>query len=392
MRRLALGRLVSMAGTDASGIALGWALFAQTHSTAWLSLSLLLTIGGGSLLAPLGGRLGDRVDRRRLMIACEVASAAAFTTLVFVHTPAALLGVSVLATASGAAYGPAAGAAIAHLAGDADLSRANALISTGGNLGRTAGRIAAGVIVAAVGPGAVFALDAASFAASALLTASVAGSFGGGVALGAGRASGRAGLRELIQHPVLRPLAASACVSTFVTSFSMTAEVPLAVEIGGGAVALGVLAAGWGAGMVAGSWLAGRVLHAGNEATGVLAGRATMAVGLGLVALAPALPPTTASYVVGGLGGGFMGVGSQSLILRRTPEAMRARALAALDACRNLAFGAGVIAAGAVVGLLGPRPVYALVGIGVLIGCLPLVALVTRLGGPRALRPAPAIA
>jgi MFS family permease len=167
----------------------------------------------------------------------------------------------------------------------------------------------------------------------------------------------------------------------------MTAEVPLAVELGGGAVALGVLAAGWGAGMVAGSSLAGRLLHAGNEATGVLSGRLTMAVGLGLVALAPELPEVTASYVLGGLGGGFMGVASQSLILRRAPEAVRARTLAALDACRNMSFGAGVIAAGAVVGLLGSRPVYALVGIGVLFGCLPLAVLVSRLGGPRALRP-----
>src|SRR4051794_27746706 len=164
-----------MAGTDASAIALGWALYTQTHSAALLSLSLLLTIGGGSLLAPLGGLLADRVDRRRLMIACEVTSAALFTVLVFVHTPAALLGVSALATASGAAYGPAAGAAIAQLAGDRDLAWANGRVATGGNLGRTAGRIGAGVVVAALGPGAVFALDAASFATSALLTASVAG-------------------------------------------------------------------------------------------------------------------------------------------------------------------------------------------------------------------------
>jgi MFS family permease len=326
------------------------------------------------------------------MIACELVSAALFAALAVVHSPAALLGVSVLATATGAAFGPAAGAAIAHVAGDRDLAWANGLVATGGNVGRTAGRIGAGALVAVLGPGAVFALDATSFAASACLIASVRRPLGGGVALGRGRSSARAGLRALVHHTVLRPLAASACVSTFVTSFSMTAEVPFAVNLGGGAVALGALAAGWGAGMVAGSWLAGRALHADNEATGVLAGRATMAAGLGLVALAPALGPAIASYVLGGLGGGFMGVGSQSLILRRTPEEMRARTLAALDACRNLSFGVGVLAAGAVVGMVGPRPVYALVGLGVLIGCLPLAALVARLGGPRALRRAPAMA
>jgi hypothetical protein len=36
--------------------------------------------------------------------------------------------------------------------------------------------------------------------------------------------------------------------------------------------------------------------------------------------------------------------------------------------------------------------VYALVGAGVALGCVPLLALVSRLGGPRALRPAAAVA
>jgi hypothetical protein len=87
-----------------------------------------------------------------------------------------------------------------------------------------------------------------------------------------------------------------------------------------------------------------------------------------------------------------MGVASQSLILRRTPEHMRARMLAALDIVRNASFGIGVLLAGIVVAALGPRPVYALVGMGVLLGCLPLLALVRRLGGLRALRPAVAVA
>jgi hypothetical protein len=78
--------------------------------------------------------------------------------------------------------------------------------------------------------------------------------------------------------------------------------------------------------------------------------------------------------------------------MRRTPEHMRARMLASLDMLRNASFGVGVLLAGLVVGALGPRPVYALVGAGVALGCVPLLALVSRLGGPRALRPAAAVA
>jgi MFS family permease len=168
----------------------------------------------------------------------------------------------------------------------------------------------------------------------------------------------------------------------------MTAEIPLVFELGAGALGLGALTACWGGGMVLGSWYAGRALHRGNEATGVLAGRLAMAAGVTLVALSPALGPMLVCYLVGGAGGGFMGVAAQSLLMRSTPDHQRARMLGAVEACRNVAFGLGVVGAGAAVTLAGARPVYAVVGVGMALGTLPVAALVASLGGPRALRPA----
>jgi hypothetical protein len=81
-----------------------------------------------------------------------------------------------------------------------------------------------------------------------------------------------------------------------------------------------------------------------------------------------------------------MGVAAQSLIMRAVPDHLRARTLGAIDACRNVAFGAGVIGAGALVTLVGARPVYAAVGLTMALGTLPVAALVLRLGGPRPLR------
>jgi MFS family permease len=165
----------------------------------------------------------------------------------------------------------------------------------------------------------------------------------------------------------------------------MTAEVPLVFEMGIGALGLGALTASWGVGMVLGSWLGGRALHPGNEATGVLAGRLAMAAGVGLVAVAPGIVPMLACYLLGGVGGGFMGVAAQSLILRRTPDRLRARTLGTIEACRNTAFGLGIAGAGAMVGLAGPRPVYAAVGVAMALGTLPVAAVVFRLGAPRRL-------
>ncbi|MEA2255818.1 MAG: hypothetical protein QOG35_1863 [Solirubrobacteraceae bacterium] len=392
VRRLAISRFVSMAGTDASGVAIGFALYAQTHSAAWLSLSLMLTVGVGALLAPLGGRAGDLVDRRRLMIAAEVAAAAVFVILALVHTPIALLALGLLATAIGTVFGPASGAAIAHVAGEQHLSWASGVIATGTNVGKTAGRLGAGVLIALLGVGSVFVVDAVSFLVSAWLIASVRRAFRaraqepGADGLASAPAA-QSGLRLVLGEPRLRLVVASACISTFATAFSMTAEVPLVFELGAGALGLGALTACWGGGMIAGSWYAGRALHRGNEATGVFVGRAAMAVGVGLVSVAPSLGPMLACYLLGGLGGGLMGVAAQSLTLRNAPDHLRARMLGAIDACRNVTFGLGVIGAGALVGLLGARPVYAAVGLTMALGTLPVAALVARLAAPRALRP-----
>jgi MFS family permease len=165
----------------------------------------------------------------------------------------------------------------------------------------------------------------------------------------------------------------------------MTAEIPLVFELGVGSIGLGALTASWAAGMTGGSWYAGRALHRGNEATGVLTGRLAMATGVGLMAVSPSLGPMVACYLLGGAGGGLMGVAAQSMVLRNVPDGLRARTLGAIESCRNVAFGLGAIGAGALVGAVGARPVYAFVGLAMAVATLPVAALVVKLGGPRRL-------
>jgi predicted MFS family arabinose efflux permease len=393
VRRLAASRFISMAGSDATGVAIGFALYAQTGSSRWISLSLILTVTAGVLVSPLAGRAGDLVDRRRLMIACELAAATLFVVLAVVHTPVALLALGVAATVVGTVFGPASGAAIAHVAGDEHLSWANGVIATGANVGKTAGRLAAGALVAGLGTAAVFVLDALTFVVSAWLIYSIRRAFSGRLTGPAPDSAPlapeprRAGFRDLARDDTLRPIVLAACVSVFATAFTMTAEIPLVFDLGAGALGLGALTACWGAGMVLGSRHAGAVLHAGNEATGVLVGRVLMAAGVGLAALTPSLAPTLACYLLGGLGGGFMGVAAQGLILRSVHADRRGAVLGVIESCRNVALGLGVVAAGAFVELLGPRPVYALVGAAMALGALPVAMLVRRMGGVRSLRP-----
>jgi MFS family permease len=379
-----------MAGTDASALAIGFSLYAKTHSPVWLSLSLFLSVGLGAVLAPLGGWLGDHFDRRRLMLGAELGSAALFAFAAAMPVPAMLLAMSLPGALLGAIFGASSGAAIAAIASEDDLAWANAAIGVGSNIGKTAGRLLGGVMVAVLGASVVFLVDAATFVASAAVIATVLMPFGHGESRVAPPAEtgAAAGISYLVRHPVLAPVLAAACVSTLVTSFSMTAEVPLVEALGSGAVALGVLTACWGLGTVAGSWWSSKALHRGNEATGVLAGRAVMAAGIGLVALTPAIGPAFACYLMGGIGGGFMAAASLSLLQRNTPDPLRSRVLGATDAARNVAFGIGALTAGFAVSAIGPQLTFGLVGVGVLVGLIPVVKLVKELGGPRSLRPA----
>src|SRR6185312_7072208 len=86
IRRLAGARVVSLTGSEAAWIALMVAVYADTGSTVWMSAALFAAIGTSGIATPLAGSLGDRFDRRRVMIASEVATAAvAGVTAAFTH-------------------------------------------------------------------------------------------------------------------------------------------------------------------------------------------------------------------------------------------------------------------------------------------------------------------
>jgi len=132
VRRLALARLVSTAGTGAADIAAAYLIYRRTHSAYWLSALFLLTFGVTGLLSPLFGAFADRHDRRRIMIASDLIGAACFAALIPIRAPGAMLALLFVASLAAVPFWTASGAAIPNLAPEGQLAWANSLLSMSG--------------------------------------------------------------------------------------------------------------------------------------------------------------------------------------------------------------------------------------------------------------------
>src|SRR5262249_46006319 len=145
----------------------------------WVAAVLVARIGVAALAAPFAGWLGDRLDRRRGMIAGDLAAAGGFVLLALVTDPVMILVLGGVAAAGEAACPPASDAAVPSLAGDRKeaLVGANATLTSWTTVGYLVGSPAGGALVAVLGPSSVFIANAASFVASAALVAGIRARF-----------------------------------------------------------------------------------------------------------------------------------------------------------------------------------------------------------------------
>jgi MFS family permease len=164
------GQLISLIGTWMQNVAQSWLVYRLTGSSL-----LLGSVGFASqfpvfLLAPVGGTIADRHDRRRIVIATQVAS----MLLAFVLAFLTLTGrvqvwhVFVLAALLGCVNAfdiPARQSFIVDMVGKEDLMNAIALNSSMFNGARVVGPAVAGLLVATIGEGWCFFVNAVSYVA-----------------------------------------------------------------------------------------------------------------------------------------------------------------------------------------------------------------------------------
>ncbi len=169
-RRFLVGQGVSLVGTWMQSIAQGWLVLELTHSAFAVGLTVTLSTRPVLLFTLYGGVVADRVDRRRFIMflqAVMLVEAAVMAGLTLTHhiTVEWIWGLAVLFGLATAFEVPTRQAFLVELVPPEDLISAAAINSTTYNLARMIGPAIAGVVVAAAGSGAAFAVNAVSYLA-----------------------------------------------------------------------------------------------------------------------------------------------------------------------------------------------------------------------------------
>jgi MFS family permease len=375
---LSASRLISITGSFAAYVALVAVIYDRSnHSGAWVAAGLTVSMIVSALSGPWAGHLGDRFDRRQVMIASDLVGAGTFVGIAFVHSLVLLIVLAAIAAAAQSPFGPAAQAMLVTLVPEEQRTWATATRSASASAGVFLGGAIGGFLVAAFGGATAFLINAGSFLISAALVSAIKGRFHA-----ADRPEGIAdrgaseGFRFGLSMPVLWLTLTATTVGLLGTGMLNVAEYPLFVTIGGGSQAYGIAVAGW----AVGQFIAGRTMRKQGDAyaerSRLLFGCGLVALAIGLCGLVPFFPIAVALLSVGGFAAQTRQIAATLIYQRATPDHVRARAFAALGTANLSAIGVAMIFGGIAMGTLTPA------GVLVAAGFVGLLALIIALRVP----------
>ncbi|HEY9898149.1 MAG TPA: MFS transporter [Pantanalinema sp.] len=170
-RLLWFGQAASQFGDRVHQLAMVWWVLDTTGSAAMTGALMVATSLPMIVVGPFAGALADRMDRRRLMLACDWARAILVTgmaALAYFHLlPLPLLFfLAVLLSCIGAAFTPAGLAIVPEVVEQDALLKANSALELTTQMAAILGPALGGLLVAATGAPSAFLLNAATFTVS----------------------------------------------------------------------------------------------------------------------------------------------------------------------------------------------------------------------------------
>ena len=387
-RALWLAQVLSTAGDQVARVALTLLVYDRTRSALLAAVTFVMgmlpAFFGGTLLSGLG----DRLPRRTVMVACDLARAALVVVMTLPGLPLAVLVALLFAVTAGNAPFTSARSALYPeiLTGDRYVV-ATAVTLTTSQFAQVAGFAAGGVIAAAIGTRASLLADAATFAASALLiclrvAANPAPARSGPVGRSAPFTGLAAGARLVFSSPALRVPMLLAWLAAAYNAPEGVAT-PYARELGGGAATTGLLLAAPAFGYTLGALAFGRLARPATR-TQMMAPLALSCCALLIfIALRPALPVTLLILAASGACACYQ-VTANATFVAAAPAHQRSQATGLAIAGLSLGQGTAMIVAGAAAQHFTPAAVIAMAG---LLGAT--AALVLNIQWPPAPAPPP---
>lgn len=389
-RLWAAGALVSNVGTWMQRIGQDWLVLTvlTPHNATAVGTVMALQFGPPLLLLPLSGFAADHMDRRKLLLLTQGASALLALGLGLLTVLGAVqlwhvYGFALLLGCVTAFDAPARQAFVSDLVSDDDLANAVALNSASFNGARMLGPAVAGILIAAVGEGWLFLINAASYVAVMVsLWLLRVHELHAEARPERTRGSLLAGFRYVRQRPdLMAVLVMLALLGTFGFNFAIFVSTMSVKVFHGDASQYGLLTSAMAVGTMGGALLSARHPSPG------MALMAATAAGFGLTVALAAMMPGPVSFalvlVLVGLFALVFMTASNSMMQLTTERAMRGRVLALRIAVVMGGTPLGAPLVGWVVDRFGPR--WAL-GVGALSGLAAATVAVVYLVRHRDLR------
>jgi MFS family permease len=332
-RRYFSGQAISLIGTWMQTTAQAWLVLVLTHSATDLGIVVALQTLPNLLLGPYGGLIADRLDKRKLMVGLQTlmgVQAVILGVLTLTHH-VTFVDVCILAVVLGlnnCFENPARQAFVLEMVGQDNLRNAVSLNSTLVNAARAVGPAIAGVLIATVGEGWCFMLNAVSFAAVVFSLMSMDLSrLHPSVPTPRSKGQLRDGFRYVARTPELAvPLLMMGLVGMLAYEFQVTLPYAAKHVFHGDSQTFGLMTSAMGIGAVAGGLITAAVGRTGMRP--MVLSAFGFGVVLFLAAIAPNLPlELVALAAVGFASVTFLAMGNSTLQLTTDPQ-MRGRVMA----------------------------------------------------------------
>jgi MFS family permease len=371
-------RAVSTCGDFLAATSLALVLQQRGHAGVAVSSLLIAASLPVAVLAPLAGRLADRADSRKLLVAAGLLQAVVAAVLAFTSQPVAMIGLVALLACGLAVTQPTLAALTPAMVRPEDLPRASGLGQVATSIGALVGPALAGLLVGQAGPRPALLIDAVSYLAL--------------VAAGLLIRTRRRARTSSAESPMVGwKLRDDRTLTTlFVALFVVIAGVSaisvfeiffVRDTLGASATVYGLVTAAWTVGMLIGSALVTKLparRFTGPVTLALMAGSCAVVLAAATVASAAWLFPL---WILGGITNGALNVMAAVILANRVVPEARGRAYGLMNAVAQSASMLGFLVGGPLIDRFGPRELVAAAGafgLVAAVSCLPMVRSAVR--------------